>query len=95
VRRGFTTLLVALVLVGLPLGILLTARRSAPRLPSPALVLQRLHAQLRRQGATGIECSWTRLAGASFQASCSGQGGSSASSTTLYELATIVGPPHR
>jgi hypothetical protein len=86
-------MLAALILVGVPLGVFLAARRYGPShgLPSPALVVRHLRTQLRRRGATDIQCSWTRLSGESFQASCSGQGSTAGSSSTLYEFGTIVG----
>ena len=87
-----TPLLVALVLVGVPLTVLLTARRAAPaaHLPSPALVVRHLRGQLRRDGATDIRCSWTRLTGRSFRAMCTGDGAGGAASGSLYELTTVV-----
>jgi len=75
----------ALVLVGVPLGVFVVARETAPtgqHLSSLARVEQRFRAQLRREGAKDIRCGRT-LAG--LGVSCSGEV-RGASSTTLYEL---------
>jgi hypothetical protein len=81
---------IALVLVGVPLGVLLAARATRRDHPvSPlAMEVRRLTAELRRKGATDIRCGWTGYAdGSSVTITCSGTVGRS-SFDSLQESVT-------
>jgi hypothetical protein len=91
---GRTSLLVVVVLVGVPLGALAAGRRSDPPVHrrSPAVIADELRAKLRRDGATDIRCEWTRRPKGAFQVTCSGQAGGG-SLMTLYELGVVAHAP--
>ena len=73
-------LTIALVLVGVPLGVLLAARATRRDHPVSALAMEvrRLTAELRHKGATDIRCAWTGYVdGSSVTVTRSGTVGSS------------------
>jgi hypothetical protein len=80
-------ILTVLVLVAVPLGVLVVARNTAPHAHhlTTAAIANQFKAQLRREGASDIQCSRTGQHG-SYGVMCTGQRHGS-SSTTLYELA--------
>jgi hypothetical protein len=78
------TVLMVLVLVGVPLGVFAVALHTPPahRVSSLAAVERRFRAELRRKGATDIRCGRMSSGHGVF---CSGAL-SRSSSSTLYEL---------
>jgi hypothetical protein len=88
-------LTIALVLVGVPLGVLLAARATTPHTHESRLAIEvrRLTAQLRRNGATDIRCAWTGYAdGSTYTVTCNGRldGGSSLDSLEESRVATVT-----
>jgi hypothetical protein len=83
-------LAVAVVLVGLPLGVLTAARTTRPHHPpSPlAMEVRRLTTALQRKGATDVRCGWTGdVDGSPATVTCSGTMGST-SFDSLQEAVT-------
>lgn len=66
-------LLTGLVLVGVPLGVLVVGRATAPpprHASQQAMVARQIRAQLAREGVKHVRCGWT--SDPAFTVSCSG-----------------------
>jgi uncharacterized protein YneF (UPF0154 family) len=89
-RRSLALASIVLVLVGVPLGVFLAARNTAPPVhPVSVTATERqIRAQLRRMGAKDIQC---QVEDHGRSVACSGQGKGS-SSNTIFGLGSVDTP---
>jgi hypothetical protein len=95
--RWASIILTVLILVGVPLGVFLVARDTAPahHVSRLAVVAEQLRVNLEQRGVTDVRCGWTGSRSGPTKITCTGTvGGGSTDSLTESDSATLkVAPP--
>jgi hypothetical protein len=94
--KSASVILTVLVLVGVPLGVFVVARDTAPtrHVSRLALVAEQLTANLEQKGVTDVQCGWTGYRNGPTKVTCEGTvGGGSLDSLRESDSATVDVPP--